>query len=213
MAQVAVVDCGSSDGFDYLIYPEQHPANQQYFYQEAQRASTFNPMLMEMGQQFMRTAVELYNRFNDSDIVRSAKAAVRRATGFFHPNSIHPLEELEDLRNAQPTMQRYIMAEPGLRQLYQDNKIDGYADDYVDLHPDKIGTNHYDYRRATQSVIMNHPEFDTVTRNFYEDLEEGDRELSIQEKGHIMTTWEIVEWFTGKKLDVTDKVNEGVLLA
>lgn len=200
-----VITVPSVSSFDYMLYPEQNPVNRQYI--ETQ-LNNYSHTLTDIGRNFVETSRAIYEKINDSTAVRAAKAAVRMAKGLFHPNTIVPLETLEELRAAQPVMQRWVMAEPTIRQIYHKQRCDGYSDTYLDYEPGKIGDQHYDYRRVMDGIIV-----DTVDENgndswefttYSEELRESDRELEFHEQKAILGTWDIVKMFVEAGEDISN---------
>lgn len=204
MSFINVIPVLGQESFDYLVYPEQNVFNTQYFYNQAHQLSQ---ALTSFGQSFMQTSRNIYNQINDSETIRLAKAALRYARGVNKPNVILPLTQLEDIRTAQPVMQRYVMAYPDLREYYHQQRVDGYSDTYVDLYPDQKGTDHYDYRRVMQSIIQEDPKDPTqwTAWQFDETLMEGDRELEFYEQVSILKTWDVIAMYLQTGLsDPTD---------
>lgn len=203
--QVNVINSDSLSSIDYLLYPEQNQNNQQFFYDQV---SKFSQGLTEVGRSFMETSRDIYNMINDSSAVRMAKAAIRAAVGIFHPNTIYQINTLDEIRSAQAMMQRYIMAEPTIREYYNSQRCDGFSDTYLDVEPGKIGESHYDYRRVMTGVITDTTNQDGVDeswcKTYFEDLREGDRELDHAEKVAIMNTWDMVRLFVGQNQDPTN---------
>jgi hypothetical protein len=189
--QINVIDVGNMgvNGFDYLIYPEQNPSTLQYLHNQL---NNFSSGITDIGRQFLEQTKIAYNSINNSDVVRAAKAALRTAKGFFHPNTIRPLYNIDELQSASPVMQRWIMAEPTIRTMYHENKCDGFYDTYVDNQPTKIGNDHYDYRRVMDSIIVDTDDGWSVT-NYAEDLLDGDKELDFQDKAYILSTWDLMK--------------------
>lgn len=203
--QVNVINTDSLQSFDYLLFPDQNPANQNFIYQQLNR---FSDSLTDVGRQFVEASRAIYERVNDSNAIRAAKAAIRMAKGLFHPNAIVYLDNIDNIRSAQPVMQRYIMAEPTIRDLYHRQKCDGYYDSYVDNNPGTIGDNHYDYRRVMDGVIQETTDkdgnYNWVSKNYYEEILEGDRDLSFEEKVDIISTWDLVKMFVDAGNDPTN---------
>lgn len=203
--QVGVINSSSLDSFDYLLFPDQNPNNQSFIQQQL---NNFSNTLTETGKRFLETSKAIYEKINDSNAVRMAKAAIRTAKGLFHPNSVVYLDSLDNIRSAQPVMQRYIMAEPTIRQYFHDQKCDGFADTYVDMHPKDIGDTHYDYRRVMNGMIQDTVdeagEYDWVSKNYYEDILTGDRELDFDEKCDVLSTWSIMKMFMDAGEDPTN---------
>jgi DNA-binding transcriptional LysR family regulator len=186
------------------MYPDQNYANQQYI---SNQLSAFSQSLTDVGRKFLETSREIYEKINDAVAVRAAKAALRMSKGLFHPNAIVPLETLDELRSAQPVMQRYIMAEPMLRSLYHQQRIDGYSDTYQDIQPGIIGEDHYDYRRVMtgniQEEVRNGEEV-WVARQYLDEIHPDDRELDIQERHLVISAWDLAKKFLQTKQDPTN---------
>lgn len=196
---------GTVDSFDFLAFPDQNPANAMYIQNQL---SNFSQSLTDIGRKFIETSQAIYERVNDSNAMRIAKAAVRMARGMFNPNEIVQMRTIDETRFAQPMMQRFIMAEPTVRAMYHQQLCDGYSETYADVDPGKIGKDHYDYRRATNGLCMDIVEADGsygwISRSYFEDLRPDDRELDITEKANILSTWEIVRMFVEAGQDPTD---------
>lgn len=201
---INVVQAGPT-GFDYAIFGEQSPVNTSYFQQQL---SYFSESLNDLGRKFMQGAQEVYDKINNNEALRYARAALRTVRGIFHPNAVVSLESIEDLRSAQPMMQRYIMAEPTLRQQYNRQLIDGYSSTYVDMDVGCMAENHYDYRRVMTGVIQDvqddSGEDHWVAKQFYDEARDDERDLTHDERVSILKTWEIVKMFTEAGKDVTD---------
>lgn len=205
MTAINVIHAGHASAFDALLFQDQSPMVDQYIQQQL---SNFSHTLTDIGRKFVETSRALYDKVNDSNAVRLAKAAVRMAKGMFHPNAIIPLETIEDLRAAQTMMQRYIMAEPTLRQQYHKQLVDGFSDTYSDIDPGQVGLSHYDYRRVMNGVVQDTVEEDGtdgwVSMNFYEDLRGEDRELDFTEQHAILRTWDVVRMALAAQRDPSD---------
>lgn len=191
MAQVFI---GGDNEFNALVYGEKHPATIQYLQTQLYQPSV---QLTAASQQFFADSQDLFERFNSAEALSLAQAAIRKVKGVFQPNSIRPLWELSELQNAPLVMQRWIMAQPDIRQAYHAQRLDGYADTYVDMHPGACGSAHYDWRRVNEGVLqpVDHPDYDWQHTEYFDDLVEGDRHLSLEEKVDILSTWDMVQAF------------------
>ncbi len=187
-------------GFDALLYPEQNSSNMAFIQQQFQNFST---SLTDAGRQFMEGAKAIYEQINNSEAVLLARNAIRAVKGLMNPNVIQPITTYEDFQIAQPVMQRYIMANVNIRQLFFDQRCDGYSDTYVDIDPGKIGEDHYDYRRVMNGIGVE-TEDDFVFTYYPDELREGDRELNIHEQVDILTTWQVMNMFMQEKKDPTN---------
>lgn len=202
---VQVVQAGNVATFDYLLYPEQNFLNQSYL---ENQLTNFNMQVSDIGRKFLEETKHIYNKINDSSVVRAAKAAIRAVKGVFHPNSITPLVTLDELRSAQSAMQRFIMAEPTVRETFHLQRCNGYSDTYVDYYPDQIGEKHYDYRRVMDGIIKDidgpDNEYDWVATRYFDELVEGDRELCLSDQVAVMRSWDIAKMFLEAGEDPTD---------
>lgn len=189
---------GGADAFNALAYGvDQHPANTQYFQRQIESISN---TLTDVGQSFFANTQQLYNQVNNSEVMRIARAAVRTAKSLFQPNQILSIFDMASMQNAPLVMQRWIMANPTVRELYHKQQIDGYSDSYVDVSPGIIGEQHYDYRRVMTGIVQDvegtEGEEDSWKVCYYPDeLHEGDKELTHDERVDILSTWSIVEMF------------------
>lgn len=151
--------------------------------------------LTEQGKTFLQNTAEMFNRFNGEEALRAIRAIGRAATHLWQLDCIRPITTVGDMQFAPPTMIRWIMAEPTLRAMYHKQRVDGYSHFYTDVEPERIGSQHYDYRRATDGLVFinsndepDQPEWYAAT--YFEDLHEGDHDLTLEEKADIQHTWE-----------------------
>ena len=188
--KINVIQGGTAKSFGYLMFPNQNPGNQIFIDQQFEN---MNAIFTGIGHQFMEQTRKAYEAAKNSDAMRIAQAALRTIKSAFHPNMIRDLISEEDFQMAKPVMQRYVMASPYIRALYQANRCDGYRGSYVDLQPGAIGDNHYDYRRAMQGIAAineeDNGEPDWSATIWVEDLQEGDRELEAEEQNIIGKVW------------------------
>jgi hypothetical protein len=178
-----------TDEFDALAYGVQHPGALAYAQEKIQIASQ---MVTESGRMFVDRAREMYERHMGHEAIRRAKAIVRAATHVFDQDVIRPLTTLGEIQNAKLQMQRWIMAEPGTRELYHQGRCDGYSGSYVDVFPGLVRAQHYDYRRVTQGLVMDDEDGGWHYTTYLDDVHEGDRELELHEQATIVNVWDIV---------------------
>lgn len=188
---------GGDTAFDAILYPQQNPTNDYYIQNQL---AQFGSTLSDVGRNFMEASRAVYDKLNSSEAMRLAQAAIRAAKGLFHPNQIVPLETLEQLQNAQPIMQRWVMSCPEIRELYHAQRCNGYDGTYVDVSPAAIGEGDYNYRRVMDQVIVETDD-DWYVRIYSDDLLPGDRELTTMEKVDILSTWDIVRLFVNQNKD------------
>lgn len=117
-----------------------------------QQISIQNPMLTEQGRLHAQHAHRVFEEVSGWDVVRAARRAVAAAEGYVQSSQIALYETVEQFQMAPPRQQRWIMAHPETRRLFQAGRIDGYSESYVDIQPDAIGRDHYDYSLAIHGV-------------------------------------------------------------
>lgn len=208
--QIGVIQGGAVESFDHLLYPEHSERDREYFRDQVYRA--FDG-LTERGREFMARAKETFERYHDGSMVRKARQLLRSVKNIMKPNTVQYLETKEDIQQAPPAMQRYIMACPDIRKSFQKQRIDGYSGTYYDAYPGKIGINHYDWRRARNGMLEFVKDEETGEENFQfttylDELLEGDRELDLDEKNDIEYTWDNVLALKSKGIDGTDSSGE-----
>lgn len=95
-------------------------------------------------------------------------------------DEIQYISKIAEFQHA-PTMQRWIMAEPTVRQMYFDQKLDGYSDTYSTT--DKtVGMMHLDYQKVIDGVYREDENGDISITEFYNLYEEHERPLDIMEQ-------------------------------
>lgn len=195
---------GGLDAWNALAYGEQNPNNLNYFKSQLQN---IGETLTDFGKQFYADAGKIYDNFNGAAAMQILKNVTRAAKTLFQPNIVRSLFDLTDIQTSSSVMQRWIMANPVVRKMYHEQKCDGFSDSYVDVQPKLIGEEHYDYRRVMDGVVVE--DEDGWSFKLYPDeIYDGDKELSHEDKVDIMTTWEIIEHYmkAGEK-DPTSQFN------
>lgn len=168
---------------------------------------TVAPVFTQAAIQFRDTVSDIYKALDIEEASRTIRAAIRKVSSFWGDTGIHYLETMGQFQHANLDMQRYIMAETTVRELYNRQGCDGYSDTYIDKEPGKIGKDHYDYRRVTDSVHVK-DEFGMSSITYTEDLREGDRKLDILEQADICASWNRVKAMILKRgEDPTSKYN------
>lgn len=140
---------------------------------------------------WLNKARSFYQTITESDAVQALRNLTAKADVSWKGNNIHFCNNLDLIQTANPVMQRYIMAEPRLRDMYLNQTVEGYAGSYENYHGDAIGINHYDYRRVTDGMLLvkdDHFEWN----DFYENVPDNDKELTMFEKVDVIRTWNLV---------------------
>lgn len=182
---------GHPDMFNHLAFgvPTQRVAN----FLESQ----FNNMsatLSEAGQAFMERSRAVFERFHGAESMRLAKAAMRTVQHMFDPDDVHFLGTISAMQQANLKMQRWVMACPEIRDLYHQQRCDGYSITYVDTEPGFVGKEHTDWRIVNNGFVHELPEdhesgADWMYHAFYEDQPEEQDRLSVAQREAILDTW------------------------
>lgn len=178
-------------GFDALAYGEAHPNVARFIDEQAGR---LNNAISDAGRQFMGYVGGLVDRVSNAEITQRIQALTSKAASMWDRDAICTLTTLFDFQQAKSKMRRWVMAEPTVRKLYHQQRVEGYDDgqnpQYIDVEPDRIGTAHYDYRRATDGLVVFDDDGEWSSTTYFEELREGDRDLTLSEQVHISLTWE-----------------------
>jgi hypothetical protein len=146
--------------------------------------------------EFLQVGKQVFDSVYSARALELAKAAINKAGSLFTPNLIKELKTLEELQTAKPMMQRYIMANPLVREMYHDLRCYGYGDSYFDFEPDKIGEDHYDFRRVFNGVLRVNEDTGEWFKTIYrEGLRNGDNHLDPSDQIDILNTHRNIENF------------------
>lgn len=154
--------------------------------------------------EFFNNAKMMYDKLSGSTAMRMARQASAMVGTMWDADEIRYLKALTDIQLAKTVMQRWIMANPVVREMYHAQAVDGYSDTYIDLHPGDIGENHYDYRRVMNGIAVEVD--DRILCTTYPDELLDEKELSIEEQVDILLTWDQIEkHLNERKEDPTSK--------
>ncbi len=187
---------GGTAMFDAMLYGAPKQSTIDFLNRQFENASQH---LSEATRQFYQGAYDAFQQIQNNDYAsRMLRAAGRAINNMWMTEEVQPLLDIGRLQHAPVTMQRWVMAEPGLRKLYHQQRVEGYSDSYVDMDPGQVGRDHYDYRQATSGMIF-------LDNNYNEDgecgwyattfaggLREGDEGLSFADQVDIQDTWKAI---------------------
>jgi hypothetical protein len=127
--------------------------------------------------------------------------------GFFSGNIISRLESIEDCMNASLQGQRYIMANPRIRQLRRDMLCNGFYDTYDDEDPNAPTPEHHnDYRRAMNGVVVwDESGGDDVRVRHYSASDDEDSALTALQRHIIQANWGFQNVLVDEKIDPTNR--------
>lgn len=192
MSLFAMGQYGADDMFDAMLYGETHPNTVAFL---ASQVSQVADTLTEAGRAFIAKSAQVFNHYNGAEALRFARGVMSQVKGIFDTNRISTLWELAEMQDANLTMQRWIMANPNVRQMYHAQKCDGYSDTYLDVEPGWVKEDHYDYRRVMDGQFVFNPTEDVDWRStsYLDQLKEGDRDLLHEEQVEILRGWDAMD--------------------
>jgi len=110
-------------------------------------------ILSPLGRAYEAKVQENFEAVSGWKVVNATRKAVASLQGFDRPDIILPLFSDESFKTAPLIMQRLIMADTEIRQMYQKHRIDGWSDTYIDAQPGIIGHDHRDHRIAMNGIV------------------------------------------------------------
>lgn len=171
-----------------MQYP-QHTQKAQNWFQSNMYAGIDH--LTEKGKQFIQSCRSIYDDITNVARLASIRQAIQIADVRSQPNAIYAIHSYNDLVDASFIMRRFVMADLAIREAFQKQRIDGYSENYVDMDPDKIGRDQYDYRLATDGMVIAEETDERATATIYTEEYRGlDHKLSVEEKVSIAVTQE-----------------------
>lgn len=182
----------SGPAMDLMLYGDRSNFIGSYLQQQM---TNLGPVMNGFGERLVGAVQNSYDFVTDQLTKMGLRQELQSQGLGVIDNYFQSLHTWEEIQNTNLTMQRWVMAQPDVRQLYLDQNIEGYADEYVSLSDEGVGEEHYDYRRVMDGVITEGKEEDEwVVNHYFEDLLVGDRHLEHFEKVDILTTWDAVSY-------------------
>lgn len=149
-----------------------------------------------------------FNRYTNTNALRYVEAVRNKLTYNWGNDTIRRLNTIEEIQQAKPVMQRWVMAHPEVRRHYHEGGISAYEGKYSYETKD-WGRDVRDYRAVTNGIIMT----DSMGHTFSTEYIESDSVvdlLTLVEKANILGTWtELDKLFaSGDNTDPTSSWNE-----
>ena len=138
--------------------------------------------------------VEQYYQVISAD---DAIAALRNLeSGLDHlslPNRIIPLRNLDELQHAPDAMLPWLMANPLAREMFTENRIEGYGDRLLDLYGDLLGDTTPLYQAAVNGVRRECGVDDWRMEIFPEVKCDNNMQLDMSDQLAIINAWDSLE--------------------
>lgn len=156
-----------------------------------ERSDALRATISNTATAFFNQAASLYTMISTSDAVQALRNMTVKADNAWQNNTIAYMSTTEQLQCAAPVMQRWIMAEPTVRQMYLNGEVSGYGESYTNLHGNGVGAAHYDWRQVMSGIATITD--DHISHTTYVEDTRDDNELSVFEKVDILRTWNTVQ--------------------
>lgn len=200
---------GGDEEFNAFIYGQKHPSTLNFLQNSMQAAQNLASTLTEVGKGFFATIGNMFDKFNGSEAMRRMRNALEKVDNINSMDVIKYLPTIASVQQAQPMMQRFIMANPVVRQMYLDNRLDGFSDQYVNVHGNAIGNSHYDYRLVMNGYMQvpEEPKDENdqgVIMDFYDERPSSELDLDLAQQNAIVDTWaNVIAWIQQGREDPT----------
>lgn len=189
-------------GMDYVLYGDKSNLISGYLYNQLQALpKAFNAF----SERVYNNLTTSYNFINDKLTQYGIMNQIQSNGVKIVDNYFEQLTTFQQLQNANLVMQRWVMANPQMKELYNNQNLDGYSDTFKNVSGKGVGESDYNYRMVMDGVVT--PTDDGfIIKNYLEDHLLGDKELSTFEKTKILNTWDAIDWILEtSKYDFTVK--------
>lgn len=199
---------GGSLAFDQMMYAPKLRDNIEFL---QNRSATITQNLTEAGRNFFQGARETWNDFFGEGAARLARAVTRNVASLWETNVVRLLETIGHMQNAPLVMQRGIMSDPFIKDMYLRQKIDGYSDTYVNRYGDAQGHDNYDYRRVNDGMVLEREDGGYEAWTYFEELENPEDELYFDQQVDMHhSIGNIVRMIRRGKDDPTSRFNSSL---
>lgn len=192
---------------DYAIYGDNSNAVSTYLVQQMQAMpAAFNGFATKIYNAMMTS----YNYVTDTMTKFHLMGTLQKNGIQVVDNYIEVLSTIPQLQNANPTMQRWVMSHPEVRQLFLKQNIDGYSGTYQNVFGKGSGEDDYNYRRVMHGVLQDDGK-ESWTKHYHEELLPGDVQPDHHQQVAILATYSYIDHILeNSNIDFTCKSTEPV---
>jgi len=178
---------GGDMAFNTMAYAPHDQSMLDYFRDSIDYASN---AIGNISTSFIDTARNVYDSFNNSDVLNRARMLVSNMGTHINPNAIFSYNDYNSVNQATPYMMEYIMAQPDMWQLNQDQMCDSYDGIYYnsDITADTY-SNHTRYQEVMDGAVQYDENGDSYITHYYNT---DANELLSSEQFGIRETWNTV---------------------
>ena len=140
------------------------------------------------------TIKQKHQELVNSSLSRKVEAMRYKINNLWSDDVIRTMHSIGDIQQTPDVMVRWVMANPTIRNLYHQDRVEGFGDRYVDREPQYVGSNQYDYRRIMDGVVCVNKDTDTASyTTYHEEMIDNDVVLTSIEKASVKMAWDIIE--------------------
>ncbi len=154
-----------------------------------------------LSDRFVSTVRGMYDKFNSSAAIAASKALLYNAGMHFNQDTIYPVS-YDNLSTANLAMQRYIMAQPLMSNLYKKNMCYGFQNTYLNMEPETYGKDRLEYQRVMDGVLQHDKNGDAYIMHYSND--DYVDELHVFDKLSVLDTWNNVARMIANGYDPSD---------
>ena len=174
--------------------------------------STVNNFVAQATGVAAQSAVQMVDRFNtltSASYLATVDNMRNQLMSTWATDSVRFLPTINEIQEAPLSMQRWVVANPTLRESYNRDGLSAYDGGYHDIRPGGVGVDHYDFRRVMNGVVSTTDSITTSTQ-YHEPLVSAEDVLSIVNKSDILRTWDVIDAAIeeGITADPTSQLNE-----
>lgn len=181
-----------SDSLGSVLFGQPNQATVNYFDTVKERIGQKANLYYD---DFIKTSKDIYDSVYSARALELSRAAINKAGALFTSDVIKELKTLSEFQTAKPAMVSFIMANPIVRERFQNGRCEGYGENYYDFEPGNIGENHYDFRRVMTGVV--HEDVETnelVSKVYLEELRDEDEPLTPGQQLDVLNSWANIEY-------------------
>lgn len=196
---VADVIYGGDESLNALIYKPLDRGTSEYL---QRHLDTTLGSIKNLSSRFTSAVRGLYDRFHGEDVLLRAKLALMSAGKHLNQDVIYPVR-YHTYRDINLMMQRYVMSNEEVSNLYKRNKCYGFKDTYIDPEPSVHGKERVDYQRVMDGVLQFEEESGEGYFCYYTNSMDEEEELSALDKISVLDTWDVVARLIAEGADPT----------
>jgi len=166
------------------------------------KMNEFTNYLGNTADKFTNNIKMMYDKYASNEALNRAKMLLNLAGTSVNEESVY-FVGMNSYHNVNLAMQRYIIANPTINEMYQKNMCYGFEETYHDNEVGVTGKDRNDYRSVMDGVIQYDQDGNGYVYH-YSSNDEINPELSAVDKFTIIETWDELEIALLEDIDPTD---------